>query len=164
MRTAGAAGTFGVMHRSRGFTLIELLIAVAIVAILSAVAMPLYTQYQLRSVRTTGQSDLSLCAQGMERHAGINFTYAGAATGGADVGPPAANVCSATSPSTGGDAIYDITITAADGDSYTLLATPVAGGLADGDGALQLDSSGARAWDRNNDGDFDDPNEDSWAE
>ncbi len=150
--------------RQRGFTLIELLIAVAIVAILSAVAVPLYSQYQLRTLRTTGQSDLQLCAQGMERFAGINFTYEGAADGGGDTGAPASNVCSATSPSAGGDTIYNLSIQAADGDSYTLRATPVAGSLVAADGMLELDSSGDRRWDRNNDGDFEDSNETTWQE
>ena len=42
----------------RGFTLIELLIAVAIVAILAALAMPSYSAFINRGKITTAQSDL----------------------------------------------------------------------------------------------------------
>ena len=54
-----------------GFSLIELMIAVAIVAVLAALAMPLYNQYSMRSVRTAAQGDLLLCQQGLERFASV---------------------------------------------------------------------------------------------
>ena len=47
------------MPRSRGFTLIELMIAVAIVAILAAIAIPSYSEYIRRSRITEAISALS---------------------------------------------------------------------------------------------------------
>lgn len=46
------------MNRSKGFTLIELMIAVAIVAILAAVAIPSYQQYTLKSRRAVAKTFL----------------------------------------------------------------------------------------------------------
>ena len=47
-------------NNNKGFSLIELLIAVAIVGILSAIAVPSYGNYIARGVLTTAQSDLAL--------------------------------------------------------------------------------------------------------
>src|SRR5262245_37856005 len=82
-----------------GFTLIELLVAMAILAIVSAVAIPIYTQYSIRTFRVEAEGDLLACAQSMERLASRNFTYAGAVdtnadgTGDADTGAVSANIC-----------------------------------------------------------------------
>jgi prepilin-type N-terminal cleavage/methylation domain-containing protein len=51
-------------NRTRGFTLIELMIAVAILAIVAAIALPLYNQYSMRTYRAEAQADLMACAQG----------------------------------------------------------------------------------------------------
>ena len=151
-------GTTARVRIEGGFSLIELMIAVAIVAVLAALAMPLYNQYSMRSVRTAAQGDLLLCQQGLERFASVNFTYVGAAN---DEGVP--SVCSATSPSTGGDPVYNITVSEVDAASWTLLATPIEDGRADGDGVLRLRSNSERAWDQDNDGSYDD-DELSWEE
>lgn len=52
---------------SRGFTLIELMIAVAIVAILAAIAIPSYTQHVVKSNRTEAKTILMQTAQALER-------------------------------------------------------------------------------------------------
>ena len=58
--------------QARGFTLIELMVAVAIFAIISAVAIPLYTHYTQRVYRTELMGDMLTCAQGLERFNAIN--------------------------------------------------------------------------------------------
>ncbi len=142
------------MH-TRGFTLIELLVALAIMAIISAVAVPIYTEYSVRTQRTNAEKDLMLCAQSMERLASAAFTYKGL-VGGADTGAVTANICT---PST---TMYSIVVTAATDDTFTIRATPTSGPVM-GNGILEIDASGAQRWDRNNDGDFGDTNETGWG-
>ena len=75
-----------------------------------------------------------------------------------DTGAP--TIFSATSPVDGGTAYYNLTISAAAARTYTLQATPINGQA--GDGILVISQTGARGWDRNNDGDIVDANEDIW--
>jgi type IV pilus assembly protein PilE len=66
------------MTRSRGFTLIELMIAVAIVAILAAIAIPSYSEYVRRGRITEAVSTLSGMRVKMEQFYQDNRTYVGA--------------------------------------------------------------------------------------
>src|SRR5690554_4552906 len=54
-------------NAARGFTLIELMVALAILAIVMAVAIPSYTIYVTRSNRTEGKAILMNAAQALER-------------------------------------------------------------------------------------------------
>lgn len=137
--------------RNSGFSLIELLVALAILAIVSAIAVPLYTQYADRTYRSQAMSDLLNCGQGLERFASIAFSYENAADtdadglGDADAGPIAVQICD---PQSVREARYAIAV---DGDDtgFTLTATPQ-GEMAD-DGLITYDSAGVRGWDRDDD-------------
>lgn len=139
--------------RQQGVTLVELLIALVIVGVLTAVALPLYDRYQARTYRAQATADIGDCAQALERFYTVNFTYAGANL---------ATICTATSPPTG-DALYNITLPTADASQFTLRAAPIAGTAVEGRGVLELDASGARRWDRDNSGTFE-AAENSWEE
>jgi type IV pilus assembly protein PilE len=152
--------------RASGFTLIELMVAVAIMAIVAAIAMPFYTQYSLRAFRSEGQADLMGCGQALERFASVNFTYQNSADtdadgiGDANAGPIATAICTPASVTQGR---YTMAV-AATAAGFVLTATPVATGRMNGDGILVFDSVGNRGWDENNDGDILDANEQDWVE
>jgi type IV pilus assembly protein PilE len=64
--------------RDRGFTLIELMIAVAVVAILGAIAVPAYTDYITRGHIPEATSALATRQVQMEQYFQDNRTYVGA--------------------------------------------------------------------------------------
>lgn len=121
-------------RRTAGFSLIELMIAVLIIGILAAIAIPSYNQYKVKARRSAAMAALEHAGNVMERYHLQKNTYVGAT-----IPPDTADK-------------YVLSITSATQNSYTLLATPVIGSAQDGDGIIVLDSSGARGWDEDHNG------------
>lgn len=119
--------------RKSGFTLVELMIAVAILAIIAAVALPLYNQYSERTYRSEAQADLLNCSQGMERFAAREFTYEGAVL---------ADICD---PRSAEQNRYSFALEDLTADTFTLRATPE--GVMAGDGDLTVNQAGDRTYD-----------------
>ena len=100
---------------ARGFTLIEVMIAVAIVALLAAVALPAYNSQVRKSGRTEAIAAMAAVQQAQERWRANNPAYTD------ELGDLGADEI--TSP--GG--YYKLVIPDATGTGYTLTATAEAG-------------------------------------
>jgi type IV pilus assembly protein PilE len=146
------------MKKSWGFTLIELMIVVVIIAILAAIAIPSYQSSVIRSHRSEAKVALQGLAQAMERYYVQQNpnTYIGADAAGVPT------IYSSTAPLDGGAARYNLRITSVTATSYTLQAQPIAGSSQANDGTIQLDNTGARAWDKNHNGNLTDAGENNW--
>src|SRR5438552_14191607 len=104
----------------RGFTLIDLIIAIAIVAILTRIALPAYQAYLVRASRQSAQSELVALANAQEKiflnsnayTASVTGAYTGQSSGG--LGVPSGNTK---------DSRYAISV-AATATTFTLTATP----------------------------------------
>lgn len=104
-----------ILKKSRGFTFTEIMIVVAIVAILTTIAYPSYTEYVQRGNRTEGQALLSDTAAAQERYYAQNYVYI---TNTADIGKLKTRNSSST-----GKYILSLSSAANDG-GYTITATP----------------------------------------
>jgi type IV pilus assembly protein PilE len=137
----------------RGFTLIELMITVAVIAILAAVAFPSYQDSLRKSRRTDAKNALTQATANMERYYAEKNTYATAAIcGGTPVicpGSCSGGVCTSTEKN------YTITLPTLTATTFTVLATPVAGGTQVVDGKLSIDQNNVKQQDINHNGTFD---------
>jgi type IV pilus assembly protein PilE len=113
------------MKQHRGFTLIEVMIVVAIVGIISAIALPSYTQYILRSKLTEAHSNLLTKRTKIEQYFQDNRTF---------VGFP----CDETMKYF----VYSCPVTT--GDTYTIQARGIAA-QGTGDFTYTIDQANARA-------------------
>ena len=138
--------------KTQGFTLIELLIAIVIVGILSAIAIPNYTEYVNRAKRVDAQASLSGLAIALERYFSNNNTYCGAAGGAASFTGTAAcptasgapTIYSTTVPGGAATAYYNLRITDLTQTTYTLQAQRTGAMASDKCGTLTLASTGAQ--------------------
>ena len=132
----------------RGFSLVELMIVVSILSILAAFAVPSYLEQSKRARRADAQSALMGLAQAMERHFTENSTYVSAV----DAGAPASTIFPSQAPLDGGAKYYNLEIPAVTATTYRLRAAPISGKSQDGDGFIELLSTGVKQWDRDDGG------------
>ncbi len=125
--------------RAEGFTLIELLVAVAVMAILTAIAVPSYQYYVKQASRSEARSILMQNAQTLEN----NYTTANRYDTVNSDGTGGAPSLFTQSPQTG-TAKYNLTVAygAAPAQTFTLSAAPT--GMMTGDpcGTLTLIQTG----------------------
>lgn len=108
------------MRSARGFTLIELMITVAVIAVLSAIALPSYTDYVTRSKLAEAYAHLSDLRVKLEQSYLDNRRYSDS-VGGGTCGIPGGNTptvsgakyfdftCASSSPNASGDQAYVLT-------------------------------------------------------
>ena len=129
--------------RQRGFTLIELMIAVVIVGILAAIAIPSYLRYVERAQARDAQAAMQSLALALERRYSQTYRY-GEDTAGDGVPPSDRDLSPSQSPESG-DAKYKLVLTIADsGQTYTLQASRV-GRNSESCDVMSLDSQGNRS-------------------
>ena len=120
----------------RGFTLIEVMIVVVIVGILTAIALPNYSEYIRRGHRAEARAALLQGAQWMERAATATGTY-----------PLTASFPTTLTTMQSGRytvAVASPPASAASGAAFTLTATPAGGQVGDKCGSYTLTHSGVR--------------------
>jgi type IV pilus assembly protein PilE len=97
--------------KKNGFSLIELVVAMGIVGILAAIAIPAYSSYTKTANRTDATRTMTYDAQVLERCYSQNFSYT-------------TNCSLAAGSSTSSQGYYTITIAVAP-STFTITATPL---------------------------------------
>lgn len=131
--------TSPIEQRTRGFTLIELMITVVIIAILSAIAYPLYLHQLVEGRRSAAESTLMDIAQREQQYLLDQRQYAS----GADATTVSTNL-GVTIPSNVSQYYTVAIVSGATPPTFTATATPIAGSLQAGDYTLSIQQDGTK--------------------
>lgn len=126
----------------KGFSLIELMIVIIIVAILAAIALPMYRDHVKKTNRVDAQTQLMEISNQLQRYKIANFTFVKAN------GTPLTlvDLGRSTSLKIAGAELYNLTLNNVTVGTWTLTATPINASRQVGDGELVLNSRGERCW------------------
>ncbi|TFW09381.1 type IV pilin protein [Oxalobacteraceae bacterium OM1] len=123
-----------VSRRHSGFTLIELVIAVVIVGILAAVALPSYRSYVIRGNRAAAQAQMMDIANREQQYFLANRAYADKTTVESNGYALPSGLSNAYS--------YDVTLGSGTVPTFTITFTAI--GAQSSDGNLTLDNNGTK--------------------
>jgi type IV pilus assembly protein PilE len=132
--------TTGVPMHVRGFSLLELLVALAIVAVLAAIAVPSYTEYIARSKRFEARAGLLEAAHWLERWRTERGRYDDAASANQ---PPPEFPWRQIPPVGRPNYTVSVVATAA---TYRITATATGGMANDACESLSIDETGLRTF------------------
>lgn len=125
--------------RMRGFTLIEMMIVAAVIAILAAIALPIYKSHIFKARRTDAKTALLDLATRQERFSTTNNSYTNVPGSLGYAGAFPVSVPSAT------EFNYGISVTASTTSSFTATAVPNGDQVNDTCGTYVINDQGVQS-------------------